>query len=145
MDIHHNTLILVADGRKFLLLRNTGDFSTPTLIIEASGEQENPPTHEQGTDRPGRSASGRDGVHSSMEPTDFHQIEADRFAADVAEILDGWMRSGDIKELIVVAPPRTLAELRKHYTRTVADRLVGEVNKDLTKHPVQEIARILSE
>ena len=145
MYIHNKALILVADGRKFLLLRNHGDFKKPKLVVEASGEQENPPTREQGTDQPGRVSSGRNGVRSAMEPTDFHQIEENRFAADVAEILSGWSRSGDMEKLIVVAPPRTLAELRKHYTKEVSDSLVAEIDKDLTKHPVNEIVRILSQ
>ena len=51
---------------------------------------------------------------------------------------------GDFDESIVVAPPRTPAELRKHYDKAVSGRLVAEIDKDLIRHPVNEIAAILS-
>lgn len=52
-------------------------------------------------------------------------------------------RSGDYRALIVVAPPRTLAVLRKRFGRAVRERIVAEIGKDLTNHPVSEIAAIL--
>lgn len=145
MFVHHKALVLVADGHKFLLLRNRGNFQAPELVVEASGEMDNPPTHEQGTDQPGRRAASRDGVRSAMETTDFHQLEEDRFASDIAGLLEGWTRTGDMEKLIVVAPPHMLAELRRHYSQAVIDCLVAEIDKDLTKHPVKEITRILAE
>jgi protein required for attachment to host cells len=42
-----------------------------------------------------------------------------------------------------VAPPHTLAVLRRHYDRTVKQRLIAEIDKDLTKHPVEEITRLV--
>lgn len=144
MYIHHEMEILVADGQKYLLLRNKGNFRQPKLVVEARGEQVNRPTKEQGTDEPGRIASGRSGIRSSTEPTDFHQLQEDQFASDIADMLDNLVRGGNLDRLIVVAPPKTLAELRKHYSQLVVDLLVAEIDKDLTKHPVEEIARILS-
>jgi protein required for attachment to host cells len=44
---------------------------------------------------------------------------------------------------VIVAPPRTLAELRRHYSREVSARIVAEIDKDLTGHPVDEIAAII--
>ena len=49
----------------------------------------------------------------------------------------------DFDSLIVVAPPRTLGELRKHYHKEVEKRLAGEIAKDLTGHPVEEIEKII--
>jgi protein required for attachment to host cells len=51
---------------------------------------------------------------------------------------------GDFESLIIVAPPKTLGELRKHYHKEVERRLTGEIAKDLTGHPVEEIEKILS-
>lgn len=143
MLIHHNALILVADGKKFLLLRNAGDLRKPVLVYEGSGEKENPATREQGSDRPGRAFSGKGGMRSAIEQTDFHQIEEDKFAGEVAELLGKMAQAGDFEELVVVAPPRSLAELRKTFDQQVSSRVVAEVAKDLTKHPVAEIAEIL--
>lgn len=144
MNIHHKALILVADGQKFLFLRNVGDFKNPSLKVDSQGEQAGSATHEQGTDRPGTAPAGMGSVRSAMEQTDFHQLEKDQFAAQTAALLCQRAQAGDFEELIVVAPPKTLAELRKHYDKSVTSRLIAEVDKDLTKHPVDEIAGILS-
>ncbi len=143
MNIRHNALILVADGKKYLLLRNHGDFRRVKLGYEGGGEKENPATREQGSDAPGRAFSSTGAVRSAMQETDWHQIEEDRFAARIAQELGTLADAGDFDELIVVAPAKTLAELRKGLGQSVLSRLVAEVPKDLTKHPVDEIAKIL--
>ena len=51
----------------------------------------------------------------------------------------------DYDRLIVIAPPRTLGELRKHYHKEVEKRLVAEVPKDLVNVPVAEIEAILKD
>ena len=78
-----------------------------------------------------------------MEQTDFHQQDKDQLAAEAAEQLRERALSGDFEELIVVAPPRTLAELRRNYDRAVASRVVAEIDKDLTRHTVPQITEIL--
>ena len=80
---------------------------------------------------------------SAYEETDWHQLEEDRFAAETAELLRKRALSNDFESLIIVAPPKTLGELRKHYHKEVEKRLAGEVAKDLTGHPVVEIEKIL--
>lgn len=143
MIIRNKALVLVADGKRYLLLRNVGSLDKPVLAFEGGGEQENPATHEQGSDGPGRTSGGNGSGRSSMEQTDFHQLEEDRFAAEIAQMLGKLAESDDFAELIVVAPPRTLAEMRRKFDRKVAQRVVAEVAKDLTKHPVDEIVSIL--
>ena len=49
------------------------------------------------------------------------------------------IRAGKVKALVVVAPPRTLAELREAFHPDVKACIIAEINKDLTKHPVGEI------
>lgn len=144
MNIRHNALILVADGMKYLLLRNHGDFRTVTLAYEGGGEMENPATREQGSDVPGRAFSSSGTARSAMQQTDWHQIDEDRFAARIAEDLGTLADAGDFDELIVVAPARTLAKLRKTFSHSVISRVVAEIPKDLTKHPVDEITQILA-
>ena len=142
MNLAKNSLVLVADGKKLLFLRNHGDETQMDLRLEAHEEQENPPTREQGTDAPGRSFSN-DGRRSAMEEADFHQIEEDRFAAHAANLLRDRALNNDFKTLVVVAPPRTLGELRKHYHKEVASRISHELHKDLTGFPIQDIQAAL--
>ncbi|WP_243451998.1 host attachment protein [Sphingosinicella soli] len=46
---------------------------------------------------------------------------------------------GKIDALIIVAAPRTLGELRKHYHKALSAVLVGEILKDLTGHSVADV------
>ena len=143
MAIPSGALVLVADGRKYLFLRNHGSPFEPVLEVEARHEKTNPATRDQGTDSPGRAAAANGTNRSAMEETDFHQLEEDRFASETADLLCRRALGGDFDKLVVVAPPRTLGELRKHYKKAVTKRLVAEVPKDLTGHPVAAIAQLL--
>ncbi|MGC1559740.1 MAG: host attachment protein, partial [Bradyrhizobium sp.] len=92
--IPHNALVFVGDGRKALFLRNEGDETFPNLRTEKVFEDENPSSHEQGTDRPGRVAeSAATGRRSAVEPTDWHQIEEHRFARRVAAAMEQLVRA----------------------------------------------------
>jgi protein required for attachment to host cells len=143
MIIPHNALVLVADGKKYLLLRNTGDLNRPELTFEGGGDKENPATSAQGSDQPGRAFATSGTARSAMDQTDWHQIEEDRFAARIAEMLGRLAEAGDFGELVVVAPPKCLASLRESFEKPVTSRIIAEVDKDLTKHPVAEITEIL--
>ena len=148
MQVPHDTYVLVADGRKLLFLRNEGDAQALNLQVEMAEEQSNPATRDQGTDAAGRASStspaGRNNQSgSSVEPTDFHQLEEDRFAADAADMLRKRALARKYDKLIVVAPPKTLGELRKHYHKEVEARLTGELATDLTGHTIPNIEKLL--
>ena len=143
MQLPNNSVVLVADGRKSLFFRNAGDGAFPNLAIEDKAEFENPAHHEQATDTAGQSMRTADGRGGSMEEVDFHQQEEDRFAAEIAETLKTRALANEFDALVVVAPPRTLGELRKHYHKEVERRIVGEVPKDLVNLPVGEIEQVL--
>ncbi len=53
------------------------------------------------------------------------------------------MRERKVKAVVIAAPPRTLADLRQVLHGDVKARVVAEVDKDLTKHPVYEIEKHL--
>ena len=144
LKIPHNALVFVGDGRKALFLRNDGDAISPNLRTEKVFEEENPPTHEQGSDRPGRvGEAALGGRRSAVEPTDWHDIEEHHFARKVATAMEQMVRTSKAKVLIVVAPPRTLAELRNVFHSDVKACVVAEINKDLTNLPVGEIEKHL--
>ena len=144
MQVPHNTFVVVADGQKMLFFRNEGDAEFLKLEVERKVEQELPADRDLKTDGPGRTfdASGGAG-RSAYEEVDFHQLEEDRFAAETAEMLKHRALRNEFESLIIVAPPKTLGELRKHYHKEVEKRLTGEIAKDLTGHPVTEIEKIL--
>jgi protein required for attachment to host cells len=144
MQVPHNSFVLVADGQKMLFFRNEGDGEYPNLEVDTKTVQDNPYDRDQKTDGPGRAANAVRPGASTMEEVDFHQQEEDRFAADAADMLKQRALQNNLDSLIVVAPPRTLGELRKHYHKEVEKRLIGEIAKDLTGHPVDEIERIIA-
>ena len=145
MQLRHNTLVVVADGRKALFLRNEGDGVHPNLVVETAQERPNPADHDQKSDAAGRSSGGIGGRKDTMVEADFHQQAEDRFAAEIGAMLKTRALANDFESLIVAAPPHTLGELRKHYHIEVQNRLTGEIPKDLTGHPVPEIEKALAE
>ena len=144
IKIPHNAFVFVGDGRKALFLRNDGDEKFPNLRTERVFVDDNPATHEQGTDKPGRSFASVGGRRSGMDQTDWHDLEEHRFAKDVAATLARVVREKKIEALVVVAPPRTLADLRSAFHQEVKQLIIAEVDKDLTKHPVHEIEKHLT-
>jgi protein required for attachment to host cells len=143
VNIPHDAYVFVGDGRKALFLRNEGDANLLNLKTERVFADSNPSTHEQGTDRPGRSHSSVGAGRSSVSQTDWHDLEEHRFAHEAAAAMERLVRERNIKALIVVAPPRALADLRKAFHADVKSRIVAEIDKDLTKHPIYDIEKHL--
>ena len=140
MQIPHDGFVLVADGRKSLFFRNEGDADFPNFAVEEKQVDDNPAHHEQASDLAGRASNT---LGSAMEEVDFHALEEQRFAAATAAMLRERALHGDYEALVVVAPPATLGELRKHYHKEVEKRLLAEVPKDLVNLPVAEIEKVL--
>ena len=88
-------------------------------------------------------ASGGRHNSSAANPDDSQQDE-DSFSAGIAGMLNKQVLEGKIKNLVIVAAPRTLGELRKGYHKSLSDVLIGELDKDLTGHTVQDIEKALA-
>ncbi len=134
----------VCDGAKALVLENVGDHMHPNLKTREVYEHENPKTHEQGTDQPGRSISSVGSARSALEQTDWHALSERAFLVDLAGRLDAAVTAGQTKCVLIVAPPRALGILRQVYTPVLKNALRGEVDKDYVKMPVHEIERHLA-
>jgi protein required for attachment to host cells len=170
MQIPHNAFVLVADGRKMLLFRNEGDAAALNLQVELAEEHADAPDRDLKRDAAGRASSTQSGASApavarggsnqnmgrgggaqfapsrgSMGEVDYHQQEEDRFVAEIAEMLKRRALANEFDSLVVVAPPRTLGELRKHYHKEVSSRLRGELAKDLTGRSVPEIEKALTD
>ena len=135
--------LMVADGEKALFLKNEGDTTYPNFQVVREIEQSNPPTREQGSDRPGRFNDGPSAHRSAVADTDWHKVGKMRFADEIAERLYTMAHRGDFKEILLIAPPLVLGELRKKLHQEVTDRIVGEIPKTLTNHAVFDIEKLL--
>lgn len=143
LRLEHDAWIFLADGRKALFLRNEGDTDYPVLQVEDVRARKDRSTQEAGVDRPTRVHESLGPRRSTAEQSDWHQLEEDAFARQAAATLDELVASHHIRHLVVVAPPRTLAVLRRSFTPAVRDRISAEIDKDLTNRPVHEIEEIL--
>lgn len=141
--LQNGTWVLVADGEKALFLENVTDAANPYLKVRREESQENPPTREQGTQRPGRYHDGPQVQRSAVQETDWHRLAKERFADELAEMLYGMAHDDFFEKLVIVAPPRILGELRDKMHPEVSQRVVAEIDKTLTNHPIEEIEKIV--
>ena len=145
MKIDRESWVVIADGRKALVAQNVGTPFEPKLAVRKVLESPpNPPTHLQGTDRPGRSHDSTSPGRSAVGQTDWHAQAETEFVRSVAAALDDLCKAEDVRSLVLVAAPRALADLRNALTPAVRSRTVGEVDKDLTNHPLREVEKILA-
>ena len=143
MRVPHNSVVMVADGAKMLFFRNEGDGEHPNLKVMDAEQQADAPDRDIKSDSAGHASSAS--THGgAMGETDFHQQAEDRFAAHAADLLNKGAIAGDYEQLIIVAPAKTLGEMRKHYHGELEKRLAGELAKDLTGHPVDKIEKIIA-
>jgi len=145
MDVPHNAFVVVADGEKMLLFRNQGDDEFPHLVVIEEDEQQSVANRDLRRDAPGRSFSSVGPGRSAYKEADSRQLGEDRFAAETAAMLNRRALENEFESLIIVAPPRTLGELRKFYHDELQRRVSGELPKNLTNTPINEIERILQE
>jgi len=69
----------------------------------------------------------------------------DDFAASAANYLNREAITGRIDRLLIIADPRTLGELRKHFHEILEKKLVGQLAKDLTAHSNEAIQAAIAE
>ena len=143
MKIAHGTLVLAADGGKALLFRNEGDEKYAVLETLAHDAIANPPTHELGADRPGRSFSSTGRRRSGLGETDWHRQGEERFARRAAGLM-AKAAEGNDAGLVIVAPAQFLGSLRDQLKASVKRRLLAEIEKDLVHHETDDIVEAIS-
>ena len=141
--IEQNLFIVVADGQRAHVYRNSGTAQAPRLELVTSHTQNNPRSHEQGTDKAGTAFSGPGGTRSHVSETDYHAEQERAFAKEIIDSVNNLMRDRSIKSLIWVAPPRMLHDLRHAMPHQLKDVTIREIDKDLTKHQPHEIVKLI--
>ena len=139
MALPHHALVLVADGKKLLLLRNHGDSQQIDLRTEAHDKRDDAMDRELKTDAPGTQAQSGGFGRPTMDEVDFHQLEEDRWVKDAAEELKRRALRNDFDSLAIVAPPKALGVLRKELHKEVERRLVLTGNQEMTDRPIPHI------
>jgi len=144
MRIPHDSYVLVADGAKMLFFRNEGDAENPNLTVIAAEQQADRYDRDIKTDQAGQKpgSPGSSGGSTAGE-ADFHDQAEQRFAVEAADRINRAALANEFETLIIVAPPKTLGQLRKHYHKQVEGKIGAEIPKDLTGHPVDRIEAVL--
>ncbi|WP_152047208.1 host attachment family protein [Aureimonas psammosilenae] len=132
MQIPKGATVAVLDGQKLSLFQNGGDDNNPSLNAL--------PTPKVDTDN---KSGGQGHASSSANPDDSTQDE-DGFVAGVASLLNAQAVSGKLTKLVVIAAPKALGELRKHYHAKLQEALVGEISKDLTGQTSGDIEKAIA-
>jgi protein required for attachment to host cells len=143
MPLPNNALVLVIDGRKTLFFRNEGDENQIDLRTEAHDERADLPNHELKSDAAGTSAQSGGYGRPSYEETDFHRQEEERWARAAADEINKRALANDFEALAIIAPPKTLGELRRKLHKEAAERVVCEIPKEMTGRPIPDIEALL--
>ncbi|MFN3347706.1 host attachment protein [Pseudorhodoplanes sp.] len=144
VKIDQDEWVIVCDGSKALFLQNAGDAKFPNLQTREVMEQTVPATSELGTDKPGRSHSSVGPGRSAVQQTDFHTQQEEEFLRQIMAKLDSAAQAGEMKSIILVAPPRAIGVLRQYYTHALKQAVREEIQKDYVKMPVYEIEKHLA-
>ncbi len=142
-ELKTGTWVLVCDGEKALFLRNDGDAQAPDLNVVRIDEQDNPKDIDQSANRPGRMADNGPGHRSAFDDTDWHELAKERFASDLADRLYKQAHRGAFDHIVIVAAARTLGALRGELHKEVTDKIIAEIDKDLTNHPLDEVEQMI--
>ncbi len=134
------TWVLIADAARARVFENTGKGTGLTIVQDMTLDAELLPSHELGSDRPGRSFdSVGSGRHAMESPSDLHREQKRQFARRIAEALEEQQATKSFDRLVLVAPPVTMGDLRAALPDKVKAVVAAEVVADLTKTSVSEL------
>lgn len=128
--ISRDALVVVADGRGARVFRNKGTARALALHQEDLMELMN---------------SNDEGPAGAVPPeTGGKELDEATFAKQLAQCLNDGALNHRYAQLVLVADPQTLGQIRPLLHDEVRTRLLGEVAKTLTNSPVEDIERALS-
>jgi len=131
MLLPHGAVIALVDGDNLELFRNSGNEAQPALSsIEA------PSLH-------GHNKGSGARHHSSSAEQSGHQLDEDAHAAAVADWLNHQVLTNVVTHLVIIASPRTLGEMRRHYHERLKAALIGELHKEFTGRSGESVLEAL--
>ncbi len=140
------TWIAVLDGTqaRFFALRKNGDGQVFEEAAETLSADLPRHSRDGGGEKPSR-ALGAGKARGALEPRhDYNKLAKHNFAREVAVTLDAALADRRYNQLVLVAPPRSLGELRELLSERVQASLAHEVPKNLTKLGADALRKKLS-
>ena len=133
MQIPHNAHVALANGERFLVMRNVGQPLAPRFEQVQSLDLEL--TNFSAGVRHQDPAGQRNGS------TDIDELA---HGAAIAEWLNDQALNGRLDPIVIAADPKTLGQIRQHCHQETQARIAGEIAKDLINQPIGAIERALS-
>ncbi|MEX0278545.1 MAG: host attachment family protein [Ruegeria sp.] len=140
--LEQGTWVIIADGEKALVMENITDAQDPNLVVVSVEEPDTPQA--KPTDRAGRRYDGGPKQKSAVEEDQWKTHAKSLFVQDVANLLNRRGLKGAFKRLVLVASPHVLGLLRRRLHSDVLAKVVAEVDKTLTNHPLHKVEQILT-
>jgi protein required for attachment to host cells len=136
------TWMLVADGGRAKVFRLGAKPGQIEELQRLESSTMHMPSRDLVSDGSGRDFDVRGpGAHTKIPRSDPHDLEEREFAQRIMQRIERAAQQDRFKELVIVADPRTLGSLRKSMPRSVATRVIKELNRDLTALSGTEIDR----
>ena len=135
---------VIADGgrARFVERDTNGAFRTITSFVATELHARE---RDLGRDRPARVMESANSARHAVEPRrDLHQAAKEDFIRTVADTLAAEHGQGQFDALVLVAPARVLTELKHSLGKPVAETVVSDLQKDLTKVPDHDLAAHLA-
>jgi protein required for attachment to host cells len=135
------TWLVVADGQRATVYHNSGPGKGLEIIPGMGGHHEVPPSRDIMSDAPGRNrGAGGSGAAPMDGGANPHELEEKRFTESLAGAVNRAALDKQFDRLILAAPPRTLGILRKSLSSHATERVIAELDKDLTKASRDDLA-----
>lgn len=144
MQKNHHTWVVVADSTQAKIFRLA---KFPKLEEIAYLEHPESRLHNQDlvSSKPGRGFQSFGNSRSSyQQETEPRQVEAIKFASEVANYLYTASNKGDFNKLYLFSEPSFLGLLRQHLHQQVNKCIAAEVAKELTSSSIEEIQHHLA-
>lgn len=138
------TWVVVADAARARVFDVDGKTKAIVEVMDLSHSASLQHASEMASDAPGMSSvKGMPSKFGMEEIVSPKEEEAIRFANQVAEALRRGL--ADYERLYLIAAPHFLGLLRKDLDKAVQAKVIKEIDKDLTKHTVEDIHAHLPE
>lgn len=133
MKLPHKAHVAIVDGEHFTVMQNNGQPFEPKL---------------EGAQKPDLTATNfsagvkhQDDLGQRTNSTDLNELA---HGAAAAEWLNAKAISGELTDVLVIADPKTLGEMRRHYHSELQKRIVGEIDKTVTGEPTAKIEQVIA-
>ncbi|MCG7521344.1 host attachment protein [Ruegeria sp. Ofav3-42] len=141
VELAQGTWVVIADGEKALFMENVTDAEDPNLVVVSVEESDGP--NAKPSDRAGRRFDTAPNQKSAVEENKWKTHAKSLFVQDVANLLNRKGLKGAYDRLVLVASPHVLGLLRRRLHSEVLGKVIAEVDKTLTNHPLHKVEQVL--